>query len=353
MWAVSQQHPDVVKVLLAHGADVSGALGRLERGDGGAAARLPPVQPSHPARRRNRADVRGARRRSRVGEAPGGGRRQRRTMPTRGASAPRRWPHTPASSSWSSSCSRRAPTRMPRAPGFTALHEAIMRRDERMVGALLAHGADANAPLRTWTPTRRSSDDFNFVPELVGATPFWLAARFDEPERHAPAGEARRRSAVRPPRRSRRRGQGGDGFQHRAEATTALMAAVGMGGGEAWVQPERGEREALTLEAVKLAGGVGRRRQCRQYRRPHGARCGKDAEIRYGRQVSRREGGEAWNEVERRAEPRTYTSGAPSIEVPSGLSQSRVDVGARGVGEEVISKVIRMAGILLPGWSSA
>ena len=37
-------------------------------------------------------------------------------------------------------------------PGFTALHEAIMRRDERMVAALLAHGANPNAPLRTWTP---------------------------------------------------------------------------------------------------------------------------------------------------------------------------------------------------------
>ena len=57
-----------------------------------------------------------------------------------------------------------------------------MRRDTRMVSALLAHGADPNAPLRAWTPTRRSSKDFNFAPELVGATPFWLAARFTEPE---------------------------------------------------------------------------------------------------------------------------------------------------------------------------
>ena len=65
--------------------------------------------------------------------------------------------------------------------GFTALHEAIMHRDEKMVSALLDHGADANAPLKTWTPTRRSSEDFTFGPELVGATPFWLAARFTEP----------------------------------------------------------------------------------------------------------------------------------------------------------------------------
>ncbi len=66
--------------------------------------------------------------------------------------------------------------------GFTAPHEAIMRRDEKMVTALLDHKADPNLTLKTWTPARRSSDDFNFEPGLVGATPpFWLAARFDEP----------------------------------------------------------------------------------------------------------------------------------------------------------------------------
>src|SRR5213078_5332408 len=66
--------------------------------------------------------------------------------------------------------------------GFTALHAAIMHRDEPMVRALLAHGADPNLPVRSWTPTRRSSRDWNFNPELIGATPFWLAARFTEPE---------------------------------------------------------------------------------------------------------------------------------------------------------------------------
>ena len=37
----------------------------------------------------------------------------------------------------------------------------------------------------------------------------------------------------------------------------ALMAAAGMGGGTAWVQPARGEREALALEAVRLAVELG------------------------------------------------------------------------------------------------
>ena len=37
----------------------------------------------------------------------------------------------------------------------------------------------------------------------------------------------------------------------------AILAAAGIGGGTAWVQPDRSEREALTLEAVKLAAELG------------------------------------------------------------------------------------------------
>ncbi|MEO5742418.1 MAG: ankyrin repeat domain-containing protein, partial [Vicinamibacterales bacterium] len=66
-------------------------------------------------------------------------------------------------------------------PGFTALHCAIMRRDEQTVAALLARGADPNARVQMWTPTRRSSDDYHFMPALVDATPYWLAARFTQP----------------------------------------------------------------------------------------------------------------------------------------------------------------------------
>ena len=137
--------------------------------------------------------------------------------------------------------------------GFTALHEAIMRRDEKMVSALLDCGADANAPLRTWTPTRRSSYDFHFEPALVGATPFWLAARFAEPgimrllAKHGADPLFVQRSdevAV------------NKGFKHKTEVTTALMAALGMGGGTPWVQPAGG-REALTLEAVRLTVDLG------------------------------------------------------------------------------------------------
>ena len=43
----------------------------------------------------------------------------------------------------------------------------------------------------------------------------------------------------------------------RREAMTVLMAAAGMGGGTPWVRPDRCEREALALEAVKLAIELG------------------------------------------------------------------------------------------------
>ena len=51
-----------------------------------------------------------------------------------------------------------------------------------------------------------------------------------------------------------------DGLEtaRRSLATTALMAATGMGGGgTAWVRPSRAESEAPMLEAVKLAVELG------------------------------------------------------------------------------------------------
>jgi hypothetical protein len=43
----------------------------------------------------------------------------------------------------------------------------------------------------------------------------------------------------------------------RTQTTTAVMAAVGMGGGVAWVQPNRLEREKLMLDSVALAAEQG------------------------------------------------------------------------------------------------
>jgi ankyrin repeat protein len=256
MWAAAQKHADVVKVLLAHGADIHA------RSD--VWSEVMAVSP-HGHLDYNRAIPHGGDT-ALMFAARAGDSASAKLLVAAGA-------HVNDADAWGVSATamaahaghgemvefllERGADPNVAAPGFTALHAAIMRRDERMVGALLAHGADSNAPVRMWTPTRRSSHDFNFAPELVGATPFWLAARFSEPGvmrllvKHGadPLFVHHGDRVV--------EARGGDGFEHRTEATTALMAATGMGGGTAWVPLERGEREALTLEAVKLAAELG------------------------------------------------------------------------------------------------
>jgi len=139
--------------------------------------------------------------------------------------------------------------------GFTALHEAIMRRDEATIASLLEHGADPNTPLKTFTPTRRSSDDFHFEPALVGATPYWLAARFTQPNvmrllvKHgADPKFVHHADYV---------AEQGFGAAPRKETATPLMAALGVIRTAPWVDIEKFEREALTLETVKLAVELG------------------------------------------------------------------------------------------------
>jgi len=137
--------------------------------------------------------------------------------------------------------------------GFTALHSAIMRRDEETVGLLLAKGANPNVTVKDWTPTRRASDDYHFMPALVDATPYWLAARFTEPDvmrllaKHGADTKVVHESNY----------VQGEGYQRRHERTTAVMAALGMGGGTAWIPVDRGERDALLVDTVKLAVELG------------------------------------------------------------------------------------------------
>jgi len=142
--------------------------------------------------------------------------------------------------------------------GYTALHAAMLRGYEDAALILLEHGADPNAPLTTTTPTRRASDDFFFHPAFVGATPFWLAARFSQPRvmqallDHGADPlfvhnvDYWRSSAI------------FTGFNRDQQGpTTALMAAVGMGGGNGFADVERDRREALTFEAARIAVAAG------------------------------------------------------------------------------------------------
>jgi ankyrin repeat protein len=66
--------------------------------------------------------------------------------------------------------------------GYTALHGAVLRGDRDLVRSLLARGADPSARLTRGTPSRYYSKDYAFNESLVGATPLWLAARYAEPE---------------------------------------------------------------------------------------------------------------------------------------------------------------------------
>lgn len=138
--------------------------------------------------------------------------------------------------------------------GFAAIHAAVMRRDAPMTATLLDHGADPDAVLRTWTPTRRASRDFNFRPALIGATPFWLAARFAAPDvMRLLADHGADPAFVHHARYKQRY------TQVITESTTALMAAVGMGGGRlrAWAPPDPAETEVLALDAVQVALALG------------------------------------------------------------------------------------------------
>jgi ankyrin repeat protein len=121
--------------------------------------------------------------------------------------------------------------------GYTALHAAILRGSPDLVKALLAHGADANALIKEATPVGRSSDDYAVTLQLIGATPFWQAASYNDLESMTAlvAAGANARSTT-------------------ADGKTALAVAIqtrGRDRGRAELQ--RVPDESAILEAVKLA----------------------------------------------------------------------------------------------------
>ena len=167
------------------------------------------------------------------------------------------------------------------AGGYAPLHAAILHRDVRLVEALLSAGADPDARVTASTRFSRDSADFYFPPWFVDATAFWLAARYREADvmrllarygadplvTHSPeywmTDRDRSVSAVKP------------SWAEEGE-TTALMAAVGLGGRRdplravdhharvaeaselgSGPDPDQAEIEAATLEAVKVALELG------------------------------------------------------------------------------------------------
>ncbi len=163
--------------------------------------------------------------------------------------------------------------------GYTLLHAALLHRDRALVVRALEKGADPNVSVLRPTPIRRDSVDFYLDPSFVGATPLWLAARFNAPDImrvllahgadprviHRPTyfigeGPARPKDAPPSPDPDRRLIEEGD--------TTTVMAAVGLGGRRPLFSVElagrlaetaRGDArrtatdEAIVLETVMVA----------------------------------------------------------------------------------------------------
>jgi ankyrin repeat protein len=98
--------------------------------------------------------------------------------------------------------------------GYTALHAAVLRSDADTVTALLAHKADPDPVLQKGTPIRRTSVDWALNYTWIGATPYWLAARFADAPLMRILAEA-----------------GANARFAMKDGTTALMAAVGAGFG--------------------------------------------------------------------------------------------------------------------------
>ena len=137
-------------------------------------------------------------------------------------------------------------------PGFTALHTAVLTGDLDLVKALLARGANPNAQLTRGTPMRRNGEDLALPGTLAGATPFFLAAKFTDIDVMRVLVAA-----------------GSDPLASLKDGTTPLMAAAGLGWSGA--TNRRGidvvanksaasdpyDDEIRTLEAVRLLVELG------------------------------------------------------------------------------------------------
>ena len=132
--------------------------------------------------------------------------------------------------------------------------------------------------MRTSTPVRRDSVDFYLHPSWVGATPFWLAARFNAPDimRLLVAAGADPLAVHYPTYWPGSLSVRDERVQVEEGATSALMAAVGLGGNNPLVSVERLGRIAESapvqstrrppdpvlrarkrFEAVEVAAGLG------------------------------------------------------------------------------------------------
>lgn len=122
--------------------------------------------------------------------------------------------------------------------GYTALHAAILRGDHELLNALLAHEADPNNRLLTATPARRLGRDWAMDWTWIGATPFWMAAMFADATMMRHLAEA-----------------GAVPILTMEDGTTPLMAPLSMKTRRPGSDPAQAENS--TLEAVRTAVELG------------------------------------------------------------------------------------------------
>jgi ankyrin repeat protein len=251
MWAVAQQHPDVVEILLAHRADVharSSVWTQVVKTT--QEARNPPSV----------MDVEQGGYTPLLFAARGGDLASAKLLLAAGADVNVTAPygtsalvvaaHSGHGELAAFLLEKGADPNMNGA-GYNALHISIRRQDEKLVRALLAHGADPNTPLLKGTPTRRGFTDVHLPPSFVGATPFWLAARYGAPTIMRLLAEYGADPLVVHHLAYWAEDEGYKLGQVIEGDTTALMAAAGMG------DRLRTGDEKTRLEAVKVAAELG------------------------------------------------------------------------------------------------
>jgi ankyrin repeat protein len=259
MWAVAEQHADVVQALLEHGADVN-LRSRVRRRTVQTGDRY---GDQNSIKNISRVDLGGFTPllfAARVGDA-----RSAEHLVRAGAAVNDRAPNGASVLAMAAHSGSGAVARLliekgadPNAAeaGYAPLHAAVLRGDLDLVKALLARGANPNARLTKGTPSRYYSKDYAFNESLIGATPLWLAARYGE-------GDMMRALVA----------AGADARFAMPDGATTLIQAIlvtrGIGTFRAGDRRERyqgpadvaakaiGEEERITLETARAAIEVG------------------------------------------------------------------------------------------------